>query len=143
MYLCRRKNYVKHSKLRKMSAVKKFGFLFLLTATMLAIPGCNKEENIVGTWSGYDTIEEISYTYTFNADGSYTLTGTEKGYNGNDGSVEFARFSEFGNYTFNKESSYLTMTGEKGVEVYKAVISDKTLILCEISGATYVTLTKQ
>ena len=53
-----------------MSAVKKFGFLFLLTATMLAIPGCNKEENIVGTWSGYDTIEEISYTYTFNADGS-------------------------------------------------------------------------
>ena len=110
-----------------MSAVKKFGFLFLLTATMLAIPGCNKEENIVGTWSGYDTIEEISYTYTFNADGS----------------VEFARFSEFGNYTFSKESSYLTMTGEKGVEVYKAVISDKTLILCEISGATYVTLTKQ
>ena len=101
-----------------MSAVKKFGFLFLLTATMLAIPGCN-------------------------TDGSYTLTGTEKGYNGNDGSVEFARFSEFGNYTFNKESSYLTMTGEKGVEVYKAVISDKTLILCEISGATYVTLTKQ
>ena len=58
-----------------MSAVKKFGFLFLLTATMLAIPGCNKEENIVGTWSGYDPIEEISYTYTFNADGSYTLTG--------------------------------------------------------------------
>ena len=49
-----------------MSAVKKFGFLFLLTATMLAIPGCNKEENIVGTWSGYDPIEEISYTYTFN-----------------------------------------------------------------------------
>lgn len=126
-----------------MSAVKKFGFLFLLTATMLAIPGCNKEEKIVGTWSGYDTIEEISYTYTFNADGSYTLTGTEKGYNGNDGSVEFARFSVFGNYTFSKESSYLTMTGEKGVEVYKAVISDKTLILCEISGATYVTLTKQ
>ena len=83
------------------------------------------------------------FGFLFNADGSYTLTGTEKGYNGNDGSVEFARFSEFGNYTFSKESSYLTMTGEKGVEVYKAVISDKTLILCEISGATYVTLTKQ
>lgn len=126
-----------------MSAVKKFGFLFLLTATMLAVPGCNKEENIVGTWSGYDPVDEISYTYTFNADGSYTLTGTEKGYNGNDGSVMVARFSYFGNYTFNEETSYLTITGEKGIEVYKATISDKTLILSEIGGSSFITLTKQ
>ncbi len=127
-----------------MSAVKKFGFLFLLTAIILAIPGCNKEENIVGTWSSYDPVDEISYTYTFNADGSYTLTGTEKGYS--DGDPHYANFFEYGNYTFNEESSYLTLQyiSDGGyTKVYKATISGKTLILSEIGGSSFITLTKQ
>lgn len=117
-------------KKKKMISAKRLGFLFLLLVATLSMPGCSKEDSIVGTWYGYTYYGPV--TVTFNADGSFTETTID----GN----------EFGNYTYNNESQLLTITyfGDYNeTEVYKATLTEKTLTLTEMNGMPYLSLTKQ
>lgn len=120
-------------KMKKMISVKHFQLLVFLLSTMLIMPSCSKEDDIIGTWYGYFPYDG-PVTFTFNADGSYTEIYDNK-------------YTYFGNYTYNEDSSYLMLTfledGYYYTEIYKAAFSDKTLILCELDGTPFISLTKK